>query len=64
MTRANPNDMLEAIQTAAKVGTDRGGIELTEWEEQFIESIEGQLDKKRQLSERRLEILEKLYDKT
>lgn len=61
---ANAKDMLEAVKDAAKVGSDRGGIELSEWEETFIESIEEQLDKKRSLSPRQMDILEKLYDKT
>ncbi|MGD9749414.1 MAG: hypothetical protein AB7W59_00300 [Acidimicrobiia bacterium] len=61
---AEPKDMLEAVKDAARIGTSRGGIELSEWEESFIESIEEQLDRKRTLSERQLEVLEKLYDKT
>jgi hypothetical protein len=57
-------DMLDAVKDAAKIGPDRGGIELSEWEESFTESIEEQLDKKRVLSERQREVLKKLYDRT
>jgi predicted DNA binding protein len=56
--------MLDAVKDANKIGTSRGGIELSEWEESFIESIEEQLDKKRVLTERQREVLKKLYDRT
>lgn len=61
---ANAKDMLEAVQDASRLGTERGGIELSEWEESFIESIQEQMDKKRTLTQRQLEVLEKLYDRT
>jgi len=37
------------------------GVNLTVWEEDFVESIEGQIRNGRTLSERQAEILERIY---
>jgi len=42
-----------------KIDTDAKG--LTKWEENFIESIKEQLEKRGTLSDRQIEILEKIY---
>lgn len=61
---AEPRDMVEAVKTAAEIGRRRGGIDLSEWESEFVESIEDQLNDQRSLSEKQMVILEKLYDRT
>lgn len=38
-------------------------IELTQWESDFITSINDQYEKKKNLSDRQCEILERIYDK-
>ena len=45
--------MLEALETPNR--------ELTKWEEDFIVSIRGQFKERKSLSERQLEILERIY---
>lgn len=64
MATTTNRDRLDAVKDAARIGPDRGGIELSEWEESFIESIEEQLDSKRTLTVRQEEVLTKLYDRT
>lgn len=61
---SDAREKLEAVQTAAQIGKSRGGMDLTEWEERFIESIENQLNDERSLSEKQQEILDRLWDKS
>jgi hypothetical protein len=56
-----PADMLEAINTSLKLDED---FSLTEWEENFVISLEGQVKKGRTLTPKQLERLESIYDKT
>lgn len=37
------------------------GVNLTTWEEEFVESVESQLDGGRKLTKRQAEILERIY---
>jgi hypothetical protein len=37
------------------------GRNLTEWEQSFMESVTDQMDRQRHLSERQIEILERIY---
>lgn len=45
--------MLQALQTPSKT--------LTKWEESFVESLQEQFDAKGSLSDRQLEILDRIY---
>jgi len=56
-----PNDMMEAINTCLKLDEN---FELSEWEENFVISIEEQLNKGRRLTEKQIERLESIYDRT
>lgn len=56
-----PNDMIEAINTCLKLDED---FELSEWEENFVINIEEQLKKGRKLTEKQIERLESIYDRT
>jgi hypothetical protein len=60
---ANPTakDMLEAINTCLKLDED---FELTEWEENFVISVEDRVKKGQTLSEKQLTALETIYDRT
>lgn len=58
---ATPQDMLEAVNTCLKLDED---FSLTEWEENFIISLEDQVKQGRTLSPKQLERLESIYDKT
>ena len=53
-----PEDQLTALEDI-----ERNGVNLTTWEEDFIESIRAQVDAGRPLSERQVEILESIYAK-
>lgn len=50
-------------QDVALETIERGGVNLTAWEEGFIESIRDQLTAGRELSEKQAEILERIYAK-
>jgi hypothetical protein len=52
---------MEAINTCLKLDED---FELSEWEENFVISIEEQLKKGRGLTEKQIERLESIYDRT
>ena len=56
-----PNDMIEAIETCVKLDDK---FELSEWEENFVISVGDQLKKGRNLSEKQLERLESIYERT
>ena len=51
--RDDQNTMLEAIE--------HQGVNLTTWEEEFVESLRSQFDAGRDLTERQLETLERIY---
>jgi hypothetical protein len=53
MTNELIQHMLDALQTPHK--------ELTKWEENFLESIGDQFEKRGSLSDRQTEILERIY---
>lgn len=48
-------------QDAALETVERYGVNLTAWEEEFIGSLRAQLSAGRQLSERQVEVLERIY---
>ena len=52
-TNASIDQMIEALHTPSR--------ELTKWEENFLASIEEQYQKNKKLSERQVEILDKIY---
>lgn len=58
---ATTEDMLEAIETCIKLDED---FSLSEWEEKFVIDIGDSVRNGRSLSEKQLEILVQLYDKT
>lgn len=58
---ATPKDMIESIETCVKLDED---FELSEWEEQFVIDIGEKLKKGITLSEKQLERLESIYDRT
>ena len=53
--------MVEAIETCLKLDD---AFELSEWEENFVISVTEQISKGRTLSEKQLERLESIYDRT
>lgn len=57
-------EMLEQINTATRVAPRNGGLELNEWEEGFVASVTDQLDNGRGLSEKQMEKLREIWDKT
>lgn len=62
-----PNDQPLRKQIIKRMLDDLDTAELgdfTQWEANFIESINDQFDKRQDLSDRQCEILEKIYDKT
>lgn len=56
-----PQDMIEAIETCVKLDED---FELTEWEEKFVIDLGDKLKQGIKLSEKQIERLESIYDKT
>lgn len=58
---ATPKDMIEAIETCVKLDDD---FELSEWEEKFVIDIGDKLKRGITLSEKQLERLESIYDRT
>lgn len=53
-----PEDQLTALEAI-----EREGVNLTTWEEEFIESIRERVDAGRPLTEKQIEILESIYAK-
>ena len=51
--REDQNTMIEAIE--------RQGVNLTSWEEDFVESLRSQFDAGRELTDKQLETLERIY---
>jgi len=51
----------EILQSWIDAIKDEASDSLTDWETDFIESIENQLDARGQLSEKQEEILERIY---
>lgn len=52
---------IDTLWTWTEVIKNEANEELTEWEEDFVESVRGQLQKGRELSDRQIEILERIY---
>lgn len=61
---ASSQEMLEAIDTATSVAPRNGGLELNNWETDFIASITEWLDNGRTLTEKQTERLKEIWDKT
>jgi len=61
---ATNREKLEAVRTAAEIGGRRGGIDLSQWEDEFIDSIEDRLNDGKGLTEKQQIILDKLWDRT
>jgi len=61
---ATPEEMLEELETATSVAPRNGGLELSQWEADFINSITEQLDDGYNLTERQIEKLTEIWDKT
>ena len=61
---ATVSEMLEAIETATSIAPRNGGLELDDWEEGFVNSITERVDNEKSLSERQIESLTKIWDKT
>lgn len=59
-----PQEMIEGVRSAARVEVHNGGLELTEWEQTFVDNVERQLGRERDLSEKQLAILRELWDRT
>jgi len=55
-----PEQMIEDIQESTKA---RNGVELTAWEEEFLDSIDSQLGEDRRLSEKQLDVLQKIWER-
>ncbi len=55
------HEMLDDIDIAVSVQT--GGITLSEWEEEFVESISNQLDEGRTLTDSQYEKLNQIWDR-
>lgn len=62
--KATPQEMLEAIETATSIASRNGGLKLNEWEEGFVNSVTEQLDNGKSLSEKQVEKLTDIWDKT
>lgn len=60
MGRARHEEMVEDVRGAEGAS---GGIKLSQWEEEFIESIEGQLEDGRQLTPGQIEKLEEIWNR-
>lgn len=54
---------LDDIRSAVRVGPERGGIELSDWEEDFIASLAVQLKCDKPLSTKQFEKLEQIWDR-
>ena len=61
---ASPREMLENIETATSIAPRNGGLDLDEWEANFVNSLTEQLDNGRRLSEKQMEKLSEIWDKT
>jgi len=60
--RVTPNEMLEAINTCLKLNDEE--FELSEWEENFVISIEAKLKNNQTLTPKQIERLESIYERT
>jgi len=57
---ASAKEMVDDIRSAEGCVN---GIELTQWEEEFMESIEERLDERRRITEKQLKKLEDIWDR-
>lgn len=64
MERADVEEMIDQCESAAHVPKCNGGPGFSQWEHEFIESLREQFDAGRSLSERQLEKLAELAEKT
>lgn len=60
MPQASPQQ--QAIIQSMFQALDTPSKDLTKWEENFLESISEQFEQSKSLSERQLEILQRIYD--
>ncbi len=61
---ASPREMLENIETATSIAPRNGGLELNEWETNFVNSVTEEMDNGGQLSKRQMEKLAEIWDRT
>jgi len=60
---AEIDEMLEDVETAAHVGQKRGGIDLTKWEKEFIESVHDQYNRRGTLTTAQIDKLRQIWDR-
>jgi hypothetical protein len=61
---ADIKEMIEGCESAAETPVQNGGTNFSQWEREFLESVSEQYESRGSLTERQVEILAKLYDKT
>lgn len=54
---------LDDIEEASGVDPSRGGLKLSVWEEDFLESVKDQLDDGGHLSEKQESVIQKIWDR-
>lgn len=60
MPQSKHGQWIEDIRAADGVS---GGITLSQWEQEFVDSVEGRLEAERTLTEKQAETLEKIWDR-
>lgn len=60
---ASTEEMLDDVESAKEVSPKRGGLAISNWESEFIDSIREQFDDRGTLTEKQKNVLRKIWDR-
>ena len=60
---ASKEEMLDDVESAMEVSPKRGGLAVSKWEADFVESVREQFDERGTLSEKQTNVLRKIWDR-
>jgi len=60
---ANTEEMLDDVESAREVAPRRGGLAVSKWELDFIDSIREQFDDRGTLTEKQINVLRGIWDR-
>lgn len=55
--------LVDEVDSAVRVGPRRGGIELDAWEEELVKSVRALIKARRNISDKQLACLRKIWDR-
>ena len=64
MTEEQIQQAFDDIETAMNIPASRGGLSLTSWEEDFVESIGEQFEESGRISPKQCDVLQRIWKRT